>query len=150
MVRADLDTNVLISAVISDGRSRQVWTQAIQGRFQHLTSPAILDELERKLIGKFQYSPEEAGGVSVNVLSASELVESNLRFFAVPRDPKDNHILECAVAGRADLIVSGDQDLLSVACSTTSQSSLFERSPNHRPSTLTLRTRSIETTDEAF
>ena len=52
--------------------------------------------------------------MSVYVVSISELIEPNLRFFAVPRDPDDNHILECAVAGRADLIVSGDQDLLSL------------------------------------
>ena len=112
MLRVVLDTNVLISAIISDGRARSVLRQATSGHFLNLLSPAILDEFERKLTGKFKFPAADLRSVSLYIGSFSELIEPKLRFFAVPRDP--NHILECAVAGRADLIVSGDQDLLSL------------------------------------
>ncbi len=42
----------------------------------------------------------------------STVVEPILKLDAVKDDPKDNHIIECAVAAKADAIITGDKDLL--------------------------------------
>ena len=44
------------------------------------------------------------------------MVEPDFKLDAVPDDPDDNRVLECAVAGKADSIVSGDRHLLRVGC----------------------------------
>lgn len=113
MLRVVFDTNIFISALISRGQASKAFTQALQGRFLLVTSPQILDELIGKLTQKFQFTQSALTMTLADIQRASEIVNTNVRFIAVPRVPDDNRILECAVAGKADLIVTGDQDLLS-------------------------------------
>lgn len=42
----------------------------------------------------------------------ANIVRVDTVFDVVPDDPKDNHILACALAGKVDIVVSGDKDLL--------------------------------------
>ena len=114
-MRVVLDTNVLISALIwPKGIPAQVLALARQGRVHSVTSPALLEELRRVLQEKFGFS-EEA------LEAAAEIVSSHLEIF-IPRhvlnvihaDPDDNRVLECAVEGKADAIITGDHHLLAL------------------------------------
>lgn len=111
-MRLVLDTNILVSALITKGTSPERLYQAwLRGRIELVTSKAQIAELSEVLvrprIRKF-----------VDISHAATLVE-NIDTFAfimdsppdvdLSPDPKDNPILALAIAGHADLIVSGDK-----------------------------------------
>lgn len=109
-----LDTNVLLSAFTKPGgRTVALWVAALERRYQLLISPAIITEVAEKLRSKF-------GWEDVRIIRRSKLMAKTGKRMIVPRfvldvipeDPDDNRILECAVEGKADLIVSGDRALL--------------------------------------
>jgi uncharacterized protein len=109
-----LDANVLISAsLFSQGKPRQALKKA-QSTGVLLMSDSTFDELERVLSRpKFdKYLP-----LSQRIEFLQDLAET-VQFINVMaqiiecRDPKDNQYLELAVSGRADCIVTGDEDLL--------------------------------------
>lgn len=80
--------------------------------FTLVISPAILDELDEKLRLKFQVSAKDASAIRLKLTTVAVLATPDLILEAVPDDSDDNRILECALAGRADYIVSGDRHLL--------------------------------------
>jgi uncharacterized protein len=61
----------------------------------------------------FEWSEEDLAEALDPILSLAEIVEPT-RVVTASRDPKDDHILACAVEARADFVVSGDNDLLSL------------------------------------
>ena len=80
---------------------------------QLLISKAIVDELLGVLGRKFSRDREELAHVAV-YLSDLAITVSPRRRLRVVKDEPDNRILECALTGRADAIVTGDQALLDV------------------------------------
>lgn len=112
MIRAVLDTNILISALLFKGIPGQLLEFAIAGSFRAVTSPTLLDELDEKLRGKFQLRGTEADQVRSDLEDLCDVVSTIPHLEAVKDDPDDDRVLECAVAGRADVIVSGDRHLL--------------------------------------
>jgi uncharacterized protein len=113
-VRCVCDTNVLISALVFPGGAPdQVVERARFGDFRNLSSPDLLSELRRVLTEKFRYTGDEAEVFVARVTAISELVYPTRRLSVVVRKEADNRVLEVAVEGRADLIVTGDRrDLL--------------------------------------
>lgn len=114
MIRAVLDTNVVISALIFAGPANAIARAWQQRRFVFLASPALVTEYIRALhYPKFRLSPER-----IRRLAEEELLPfvTPAQVGRVPRviraDPADNHVLACARAGKADVIVSGDHHLL--------------------------------------
>jgi putative PIN family toxin of toxin-antitoxin system len=79
--------------------------------FVLLVSPAILQELAGVLREDLQWQQTEIVAVLKLVAKVSEIVCPKIALQAVAEDPDDDRILECAVAGRADPIVSGDRHL---------------------------------------
>ena len=77
-----------------------------------ITSPEILAELGRILSSKFEWAPERSEAAIAGLIEFAEIVRPTRRLRVVARDPTDDRILEAAFAGEADLIVSGDKDLL--------------------------------------
>lgn len=78
-----------------------------------LVSAPILDELPGVLARKFARNAEELARVAVFISDLAVEVRPRTRLKVVSDDP-DNRILECAVAGRADAIVTGDRALLAL------------------------------------
>ena len=87
---------------------------ALQRRFILVTSPALLDELDEKLRGKFAVSERDSRAIRARLESHGEMVEPKIQLNAVPDDPDDNRVLECAVAAKAGIVVSGDRHLLRI------------------------------------
>jgi putative PIN family toxin of toxin-antitoxin system len=113
-VKAVLDTNVLLSAFTKpEGRVVALWEAAVERRYQLRISPAIVIEVAEKLRSTFLW--EESRIIRRSKLLAKtgrRLIVPRLVLDVIPDDPDDNRILECAVEGKADLIVSGDRTLL--------------------------------------
>ena len=115
MPRAVLDTNVLVSAIISDGKPRTLFKKGINGQFSMLTSEPLMKELARVLRGpKFKTSPSETRRVTRAFLNSAEVVQVKSKIEVVKEDPKDDMIIETAIDGHADFIVTGDRHLLNL------------------------------------
>lgn len=111
-MRIVLDTNVFIAAALKSGFARDIVEFASAYDVILITSEEILDELRDKLFSKFDKSETIIDLFINKIRKSSEIVKTTEKVSIVRRDPEDNKILECAVAGRADLIVSADQDLI--------------------------------------
>jgi uncharacterized protein len=114
-LRAVLDTNVYISAFqYPNGRNAVLWRAARDRRYSLLVSPAIIRETARVLRDDFSWQEE---GIETLVRRVADVaragvIATHTRLDVVTADPDDNRILECAVDGKADLIVSNDHHLL--------------------------------------
>jgi putative PIN family toxin of toxin-antitoxin system len=113
-MRVVADTNILISALLFGGLPGKFLDLALRRRFTLVTSKALLDELDEKLRGKFAVSESDALAIRAKLEGNANLVEPDFELNAVPDDPDDNRVLECAIAGKADWIVSGDRHLLGI------------------------------------
>ncbi len=110
MLRVVFDTNVFISALFG-GFPEEADQAALERRCTLVVSPAILSELARTLREKFPTPEADIVAYVRQIGRVAEIVRPNRRV-GVLRDEADNRVLECAEAGRVDLIVSGDRDLL--------------------------------------
>ncbi len=115
MTRVVADTNVYVSALMFGGLPGTVPDLALVGSFTLVTSAALLDELDEKLRLKFGVSPEDAAAVRRKLEIVVSIVKPDMVLDVVKDDPDDNSMLECALAGKADYIVSGDRHLLKLA-----------------------------------
>lgn len=106
------DTNVLISAEISaQGASGRLLDRMLDVH-DVVLSNAILDELTEVLSVKFRYNNSRISEVVAHILADAEIVEPATFDTQICRDPDDDAILGTAVAGNADCIITGDNDLL--------------------------------------
>jgi len=113
--RVVCDTNILISALVfPGGRPDEILKLARIGEIDFYISPFIVDEFERVLKEKFQYSKNEVKQRSERITSISTLIEPSERITVIDEDESDNCILECAVAAKAGFIISGDKHLLAL------------------------------------
>jgi putative PIN family toxin of toxin-antitoxin system len=113
-MRVVADTNVFISALMFGGLPGVFLDLALSPEFTLVASKALLDELDEKLRGKFAVSGRDALLIRARLEGKADLVSPDFELNAVPDDPDDNRVLECAVAGKADFIVSGDRHLLRI------------------------------------
>ncbi len=112
-MRAVLDTNVLASAFKDPpGRVTPLWRAARQRRYRLVVSPAIMAEVAGVLRRKLGWEKPRIIQQLKDLARTGELIKPGATIAVITEDPDDNRILECAVAGHADLIVSGDRHLL--------------------------------------
>lgn len=112
-MRIVLDTNVYISAAITSGLSQDILELAgTTNLITLLTSEEILEELKEKLLSKFDRSENIVSLFIERIRKIAEVVEVSETVEIIKRDPNDNKILECALSGKANLIVTSDQDLI--------------------------------------
>ena len=117
-MRIVLDTNIFVSALISgEGSPSKVLAAIRRERITLVTSTFQIEELRRVLARerlKPYIRPEEADDLLYH-LEAVGMVMSELPDIGLSPDPDDNPILATAVAGEAELIVSGDKgDMLAL------------------------------------
>jgi len=110
--RVVLDTNVLVSAFFWEGNEQGILRQCRDGEMRSVTSTPILGELERVLLRKFGMPEEMVRAYVKEVIMFSDLVFPKGDLRVIERDPADDLILETAVVGKADVIVTGDDHLL--------------------------------------
>ena len=116
-MRAVIDADVLVTGLLWHGPSNALLANARAAAIDLITSPALLEELADVI------SRKKFTAILERTTRTPERILGELRAFAevviapplpkpVCRDPDDDAILACAVAGCVDLIVSGDDDLL--------------------------------------
>lgn len=113
-MRVVFDTNVYVSALVLPGsRGEEALERVLGGWDSLLISRPIMDELLGVLARKFSRDVEELSRVALLLADLAELVDPPERI-AVLADEPDNRILECALAGHADLVVTGDKQMLAL------------------------------------
>ena len=111
-----LDTNVFVSGVFFGGVPGRILEAWRDGKLQVVVSREIIEEYVRVGDELMAHFP------GVDLRPALELVAASATLVAAPplpepasRDPDDDKFLACAVAAGADVLVSGDRDLLAVS-----------------------------------
>jgi putative PIN family toxin of toxin-antitoxin system len=120
MIRVVLDANVVVSGIITpEGTPGQILRAALESQFHLVLSSSILEEIERVLryphIAKRHAWPQEKIRLFIQELrNTAVLTPGDLVMDVITADPSDNKYLACALEGRADYIVSGDDHLLAL------------------------------------
>ena len=115
-LRVVADTNVIVSAVLWEGIPGRLIAAAVEGEIQLFTSQTLFDELtdviqRKKLAKAVARTGQTAEQILHDYRRLAHRVSSRALTAQVSRDADDDHVLACALAARADLIVSGDRDL---------------------------------------
>jgi putative PIN family toxin of toxin-antitoxin system len=117
-VRGVADTNTVVSAFLWGGQPAQILTAAREQRLTLFTSAALLAEIEDVLARqKFARRIAQVGSSAADLLAGYRALVQLVRtaeIAPVSRDPDDDHVLACALAAEANLIVTRDQDLLTL------------------------------------
>jgi putative PIN family toxin of toxin-antitoxin system len=113
-LRVVLDTNIYISGLIFGGVPGEILAAAVAGSFILCVSDVIRDEVVSTLKRKFQMSDDFIRAGCEPLWEAALEVSPATQLALVATDPDDDRILECAVDCRADVIVTGDDHLLTL------------------------------------
>ncbi len=118
--RAVFDCNVLLQALLSShGPAGKLFDAAKEHKLKLFISAYILDELQDvasrpNVQRKYHLSPELVKQFCLEVVGHATVMDFVPHVFDFPRDPDDAHYVDLAVAANAKLVVSRDQDLLSL------------------------------------
>ena len=113
-MRFVFDTNVVISAALSaESTSRQAFDIALDTGRLLVSLPTVAELHEVRERFRRYIRGDEAKTFLAALLMQAEWVDTDVKISAC-RDPKDDKFLELAVGGNADLIVTGDNDLLAL------------------------------------
>lgn len=119
-MRAVIDVNVLVSGLFWHGTPHTLIERLREGRLRLISSPALLAELaevlERpKFDDILQRSNTSLERTLADIQALAEVMAPPPLQEPLCRDPDDDEVLALAVAARADLIISGDTDLLDLS-----------------------------------
>lgn len=113
-LQAVIDTNVYLSAIFFDGIPETIVTAAEHKLFQAITSDFLLNELFNKLTTKFEQSSHQSQKIIERIKNTSQVVKITAKKFYPVRDAKDHPVVETAEKGKANFVITGDKDLLSL------------------------------------
>lgn len=113
-MRVCLDTNVLIAAVATRGLCADV-LRTVLAEHELVIGEVILAELRRVLTTKFKVPADRIDVIEAIFAPFPVLPKPSAPSEVPVRDPSDRWILATALAGEAEVLVTGDEDLLSVA-----------------------------------
>lgn len=118
-MRIVIDTNVLLSGLLWHGTPHTLLSHVRSGTAELMMSHALFEELteviaRRKFAAILQRTTRTPERILSELHALAEMVAVPPLPLPVCRDPDDDAVLACALAAHADLIVSGDDDLLSL------------------------------------
>ncbi len=119
-MRVVIDSNVVVSALLrATGTPSVVVGHGLSGDFVWIISEDLVAELKRVLVRPrlraLLTQDGDAIALFLDDIQQRALLVQPAHRIDVSRDPDDNRVLEAAVAGEADYIVTGDRDLLELA-----------------------------------
>ena len=112
MLRIVFDSNVYISALLFKGIPGKILEMAQKDKITLVVSDEIIAETERILEDKFKWPRHNIDKFKTRLSDISESIRPDIKIDIIKERESDNRILECAVYGDANLIVSGDKHLL--------------------------------------
>ncbi len=119
-MRAVIDTNVLLSGLLWRGTPHLLLEQVRNGTVALVSSPVLLAELA-EVIGRTKFdailtrSNTSRMQALAQVRQLAEVIDAPPLAQPVCRDPDDDAVLALAIAAQADMVISGDDDLLALA-----------------------------------
>lgn len=116
-MRVVADTNVIVSALLWVGTPHTILVAAEEARLTLFISPALLEELEgvlqrQKFVRRLHDLQVSAAELTTGYARVAHVVLPRRVMRVVPSDLADDAVLACALAARANYLVSGDADLL--------------------------------------
>ena len=114
MVRAVIDTNVLVSALIHDGKPRKLILELLNRHTVILSQQMLIELAEVAGRDKFHVTGSQVERFLSMMVKLAKIVPDNALFKEVASDPDDDVVLNVAYAGKADYIVTGDKHLLTL------------------------------------
>jgi len=120
MIRAVLDTNVWVSAMLTPGNPpAKILELALAGKMRVIISPGIIRQIGqvlkypkvKKVLKKRQFTSQEVDDIILKLLKVALITSGKSLADGVSGDPADDMIIACALEGRADFIISGDHHL---------------------------------------
>ena len=112
MLRIVFDSNVYISALLFKGIPGNILEMAQKDKIVLVVFEEIIAETERMLEDKFKWPRHNIDKFKRRLSDISENIKPGIKLEIIKERESDNRILECAVSGDANLIVSGDKHLL--------------------------------------
>ncbi len=119
LLKLILDTNTIVSAFFWEGNEAELLRKIEQDKARLYITSEILKEVEDvikrpKFDGVMRKANLTTDQIMQKIVSLSHLVIASKLNIRVCRDEKDNKFLECAESAKADYLISGDKDLLSL------------------------------------
>src|SRR3989304_552074 len=103
------DTNIYISAILFGGNPRQILELARKKEIKLFVSKSILLEIALKLRVKFDWEEYEIQEVIKGMSNFAKVVPPKKKIKLIKDDKDDNAILECALEGEVEMIITGDK-----------------------------------------
>lgn len=115
-MRIILDTNVFISGIFFSGPPSQILKAWENQSFQIVLSQQILDEYQRVAEDlSLKFPVVDISPIIELITIYGQFTDTQGVNIAICEDPDDDKFIECAIAGKCDIIVSGDRHLLKLA-----------------------------------
>ncbi len=106
------DSNIFISAfIIPNSKAEKAILKVLDSNDSLIISKSIIDEILSVLSSKFYRNSEAISHTALYLSEIAQIVEPN-REIHIFKDEPDNRVLECALQGKADAIVTGDKVML--------------------------------------
>ena len=117
MIRITVDTNVLVSATFWHGASEKIIDKVENKKIILVLSEQILEEYYRvleyeEIQEKIRDKHLEMKKALLRIGAIAEIIETKTKVDLIKEDPTDNKILECAVDGKVNFVISKDHHLL--------------------------------------
>jgi putative PIN family toxin of toxin-antitoxin system len=106
---AVFDTNILFSAIGWRGNPYRCLELAREGTVEGITCLELLAELTARLASKLRFRPDQTADTVNDLLAFLRIVPIAGQLKAIPNDPDDEKVLECAISANADYVVTGDR-----------------------------------------
>ena len=109
MLKVVLDTNVIVSAIVFGGKPELILNLITAEKIDGYISRFIIAETCGILRQKFKHTESEIEAIEETLKNAFSLIEPNFSISIVKDNLSDNKILACALAAKADYLISGDK-----------------------------------------
>lgn len=110
-IKVVLDTNIIISAIGFGGKPRKILNLVLDKRIRAVTSPMLLAEFEDIIFKKFPILVDGFGKINRQLRKNIKLISPEISLHVLKDEP-DNRVLETAISGKCNFIVTGDKELL--------------------------------------
>jgi putative PIN family toxin of toxin-antitoxin system len=109
MIKAVVDTNVYISAILFGGKPEEIRRLAREGKIEPFISENILSEIAGVLKRKFYWTDWQISEVIKEIRGFTTLITPIVTLSVIKDDEHDNRVLECAIEANVQYIISGDE-----------------------------------------
>jgi uncharacterized protein len=114
MARVVIDTNVLVSAFINNGKPRKLLLKLLEEHTVILSSQMLAELADVLSRDKFFVTSSQVDRFISVLVRKTKIVSVDSSFKVILEDPDDDIVLNTALSGKADYIVTGDKHLLSL------------------------------------